>query len=136
MDSPQRIAPTTVRASFWLWIASVILSVIVVIVALASGQYANLDLGENAELARALAPWAAFAGIAIGGGLRVVCAIFLLRGHRWARIVLLIIAIISLLSGFSTVISGDIVALVVMLITIAAGVLMFAPASNAYFRRA
>jgi hypothetical protein len=128
--------PTTVRASFWLWIASVVISVIAVLVALASGQYTVLNVGGDAEIARAVAPWAVAGGVVIGGGLRVLFAVFLLRGKNWARIVLLIIAIITFLAGLGTVLSGDVFAILALIVTIVAAVLMYVSASNAYFRRA
>ena len=128
--------PTPVRASFWLWIASVVSSLIAAIVALSSGQYAAVDIGGNADVARAVAPWSLLGGAILGGALRVLFAVFLLRGKNWARIVLLIIAIITALAGIGTVLSGNIFAILALLVTIVAAVLMYVSSSNAYFRRA
>jgi hypothetical protein len=70
------------------------------------------------------------------GACRVLFAVFLLRGKNWARIVLLIIAIITALAGIGTLLSGDIFAILALVVTIVAAVLMYVPASNPYFRRA
>ena len=135
-DFSRAAVPTTVRASFWLWIASVVISVIAAVVAFASGQYMTANVGGDAEIARAVAPWALVGGVVLGGGLRVVFAIFLLRGKNWARIVLLIIAVITALAGIGPLLGGDILAILALVVTIVAAVLMYVSASNAYFRRA
>lgn len=134
-DLTRGTVPTTVRASFWLWIASVVISLIAAIVALSSGQYAEVNAGDNADVARAVAPWGLLGGAILGSALRVLFAVFLLRGKNWARIVLLIVAIITALAGTGTVIGGNVFALLALLVTIAAAVLMYVPSSNAYFRR-
>ena len=134
-DLSRAAVPTTVRASFWLWIASVVISAIAAVVALTSDQYMVANVGGNAEIARAVAPWALIGGVVLGGGLRVLFAVFLLRGKNWARIVLLIIAIITALAGIGTLLSGDIFAILALVVTIVAAVLMYVSASNAYFRR-
>lgn len=36
VDSPQRLTPTTARASFWLWITSVISVILVVLTTIAA----------------------------------------------------------------------------------------------------
>lgn len=134
-DLSRGAVPTTVRASFWLWIASVVISLIAAIVALTSGQFQGADIGDNADVARAVAPWGLMGGAVLGGALRVLFAVFLLRGKNWARIVLLIIAIITALAGLGTVLSGNAFAILALLVTIVAAVLMYVSSSNAYFRR-
>jgi hypothetical protein len=133
--SAQSTAPTTVTASFWLWIASVVVSAIAVILAFANGQYEMADAGADAQIARTVAPIAGIAGLVIGGGLRILFAVFMLRGRNWARIVLLILAVITAIAGFAAVATGGILELVATLVTIVAAVLMYLPASNAYFRK-
>jgi hypothetical protein len=73
--------------------------------------------------------------LVVGGGLRVLFAFFMLRGRNWARIVLLIVAVITVLASFTAILTGDIIQLVAPLIVAAAAVLMHLPASNAYFRK-
>lgn len=127
--------PTTVTASFWFWIISVLLSAMSTIIAIASGQYAVADAGGNAEVARAVAPAAAVGGLVIGGSLRVLFAVFMARGRNWARIVLLILAVITALSGIVAILSGGVLDILAVVATLVGAVLMYLPASNPYFRR-
>lgn len=135
VDSPQRAVPSTVRASFWLWIVSVVVSAIAVIVGIAGGQYAVVDVGGDEAVARAVAPIGAVIGLVIGGGLRVLFAIFMLRGRNWARIVLLILAILTAIGSISAIVSGSFLDVVAIVVTIIAAVLMYVSGSNGYFRR-
>src|SRR3546814_8287259 len=103
----QRAIPTTVTASFWLWIASVVVSVIAAIIAISSGQYVTTDAAEDTAAVRAAAPIVGLISVAIGAALRLIFAIFMYRGRHWARIVLLIVAIITAFAGVTAVLSGD-----------------------------
>lgn len=131
-------APNTVRTSFWLWIASVVISAISVIVAVVVGVPAVAGTSSSAT-SQAIAGGAvavtAIVGLVIGGGLRVLFAFFMLQGRNWARIVLLIVAILTLLAGFASILTGDFITLIALLVVIAATVMMFLPESNAYFRK-
>lgn len=131
----QRAIPTTVTASFWLWIASVVVSVIAAIIAISSGQYTAADVNGDAAVARAVAPIATLVGIALGAALRLIFAIFMYRGRNWARIVLLIVAVITAFAGVTAVLSGSVLEVFAVLVTIVAAVLMYVPSSNPYFRR-
>jgi hypothetical protein len=131
-------APSTVRASFWLWIASVVISAIAVIVALAIGvpeTVGTADGSSTGAVAGSAVVITAILSLVVGGGLRVLFAIFLLRGRNWARIVLVIIAAITVFGSVAAIATGDVIQLIVLLIVVAAAVLMFLPASNAYFRK-
>lgn len=130
--SPARTAPTVVTASFWLWIASAVISLLAFFLTLpvlldssaASGAYAGgLVVGS-------------IAGALLGAALRIVFAIFLLRGANWARIVLTVIGALVLLSLIPSAVAGDLLGILVALIAIAAGVLMWLPAARPHFRRA
>lgn len=127
--------PTTVTASFWFWIASVVFSAVSTIIAIAGGHYAVVDAGGDAQVANAVAPIAAVAALIIGGGLRALFAVFLLRGRRWARIVLLILAVITALAGVAAITNGGILDILTVVATLVGAVLMYLPASNIYFRR-
>lgn len=131
-------APSTVRASFWLWIASVVISAIAVVVTLAVGVPATVDTGSGTSattVSGTAVVITAVLSLVVGGGLRVLFAIFMLRGRNWARIVLLVVAAITVLAGFSAILTGDIIQLLALIIVIVAAVLMYLPASNAYFRK-
>ncbi|QCQ17366.1 hypothetical protein [Microbacterium sp. RG1] len=133
MDNAAR--PTTVTASFWLWMATVVLSAISIITSLANGSYDFADVGNDPQVAAAVGPAAAIIGLAIGAALRILFAVYMLRGRNWARIVLLILAIIAVLAGLPAFAAGNIVDILLVLVAIAAAVLMYLPASNPYFRR-
>lgn len=133
MDNTAR--PATVTASFWLWIASVALSAISILTSLANGTYAFVDVGGNQQVAAAVGPAAAIIGLAVGAALRILFAVYMLRGRNWARIVLLILAIIAVLAGIRAFAARDILDVLVVVVALAAAVLMYLPASNPYFRR-
>ncbi|MDR6200047.1 hypothetical protein QE374_001956 [Microbacterium sp. SORGH_AS428] len=133
MDNSAR--PTAVTASFWLWIASVALSAISILTSLANGSYAVVDVGGNAQVADAVGPAAAIIGLAGGAALRILFAVYMLRGRNWARIVLLILAIIAVLAGLPAFAAGNIVDILIVVVALAAAVLMYLPTSNPYFRR-
>lgn len=133
MDNTAR--PATVTASFWLWIASVVLSAISILTSLVNGTYAFIDIGGNQQVAAAVGPAAAIIGLAVGATLRILFAVYMLRGRNWARIVLLILAIIAVLAGLPAFATGNIVDILIVVVAIAAAVLMYLPASNPYFRR-
>ena len=135
MESANSAAPSTVRASFWLWIASVVLAVISGIVVLATGTEPRADVGDDAQVAAAVAPVVLSVGLLIGAGLRVLFAVFMYRGRNWARIVLLIVAILTTLGSISTILVGNVLDILTLVATVVAAVLMFVPASNPYFRR-
>ena len=114
------------------------------------GRFVQLDVTDDASVAAAVetvegATTASIPGsvvaitaivsLIIGGGLRVLFAVFMLRGRNWARIVLLIVAVITVLASFTAIVSGDVIQLIALLVVIVAAVLMYLPASNAYFRK-
>ncbi|MDY0828283.1 hypothetical protein SK224_03995 [Microbacterium sp. BG28] len=133
MDNTAR--PTTVTASFWLWIASVVLSAISILTSLANGSYAFVDVGDNPQVAAAVGPAATIIGLAVGAALRILFAVYMLRGRNWARIVLLILAIIAVLAGLPAFAAANIVDILIVVVVLAAAVLMYLPTSNPYFRR-
>jgi predicted anti-sigma-YlaC factor YlaD len=127
--------PATVAASFWLWIVTVVLSAISIITSLVNGSYDVADVGGNAQVAAAVGPATAIIGLAAGAALRILFAVYMLRGRNWARIVLLILAIIAVLAGLPAFATGNIVDILIVVVALTAAVLMYLPASNPYFRR-
>lgn len=127
-----RTVPTVITASFWLWIASTVVSLIAFAIT-APGLFS----GPTAD-----SPYAAgviagsIAGALLGAALRVFFAVFLLRGANWARIVLTIVGAIVLLGLLPSIVLGDLLSLLIALIAVAAGVLMWLPAARPHFRKA
>jgi hypothetical protein len=116
-----RDAPAILRASTYFWLASALVSgvipAIVMVVRPPDPILFAVSLGL-VLLMTALQGWAAFR---------------LLRGERWARFVLSVVAVLSLGGAFSAVPTPLVVAGLVL--TIAGAVLMWMPASGAYIRR-
>lgn len=142
--APTRI-PTTVNTAFWLYIASAVLSVIggIVTIATASSgraaiirqlQTSNVNLhGQNIDTLASAA-----VGVAIGVSIVtlifwavvfVLFAFFMRRGANWARIVLLVLTVVSLVNfrpGFPF-------GLIQVIASIVAVILIFLRPSSAWF---
>lgn len=128
LSAAARTAPTVITASFWLWIASTVVSLIAFAILLPGLFGGAPDAGGIAA--------GSVAGAIIGSALRVFLAIYLLRGANWARIVLTVIAGVVLLTGIPSLLTGDLLGLLVILIVVVAAVLMWLPAARPHFRRA
>ncbi|QDZ15655.1 hypothetical protein [Humibacter ginsenosidimutans] len=139
--APAAKRPGTVTAAYVIWLIGAILSLIGAIFALVIGIVA-------------LTGGAVFGGIygAAAGSIVLMFAIFVFvlaiieliivnrmrDGRNWARITLTVLGILSLLgtaapwvsSGWNSSSSGGVVGFVIVLLAI---ILMFLPASNAYF---
>ncbi len=127
----RRTAPTALVASFWLWIASAAISLLAFFLTLAglvTGPAAEGGVGGGLIAL-------SVAGALIGAAVRVVCAIFLLRGANWARIILSVVAGLLLVSLLPVLIAGDIVSVVIFLMAVVAAVLMWLPSTRPHFRR-
>lgn len=118
--------PTSVTISFVLWLLTVLIGIIGGIVSLFSS-------GSQVE------GMASGTAVVIGGIIGIVIAlvqlfiVFRMRdGRNWARIVLLVLAILQVLGVVS---AFSIVGTIGLIAVIIATILMFLPASNAYFRR-
>ena len=102
------------------WIAAIIS--IIAAVGLILGAFATLDSGVRDEINNALSS-EGVTGISAGaitGGvfiaglvvaaiavIRVIVAMSLARGHNWARILITVFAILSLLGGIGTLLGGN-----------------------------
>ncbi|MEY9852389.1 putative membrane protein [Leifsonia sp. EB41] len=140
--TPTRI-PTTVNTAFWLYIASAVLSVIGGIVTIASAssnraaiirqlQTQNLH-GQNIDTLATAA-----IGVAIGLSIItlifwaivfVLFAFFMRRGANWARIVLTILTVVSLLN----ILPGFPFGLIQVIASIVAVILIWLRPSSAWF---
>jgi hypothetical protein len=141
--------PSTVSTAFWLYVAGAAVGVVSVLV----GAIVGIGLIQSGQLPGALPPGspevspgllnAALAvGVTIGivvGLLSVVAyvlfAVPMRRGANWARIVLTVLSSIAFVSGLAGLIGPgpNLLNLLVSVIVVVAAVLMYVPASNAYF---
>ncbi|MCS5718685.1 hypothetical protein N1027_11125 [Herbiconiux sp. CPCC 205763] len=137
-DEPALLAsPLEVKISFWLWIAEGILTVIGGLgFALIAGAIPLVVGVENSEAA-ALVGLFITAGvlIALVAVLRIVCAVFMLRGRVWARNTLTVLGVIGLVGVYYEFLSNPGTAIAHALVAVVAIVTMYLPNSNAYFRR-
>lgn len=131
LTTAARTAPTVITVSFWLWIASTVVSLIAFALlapGLLSGPTADTPYAGGVVAG-------SIGGALIGAALRVFLAVFLLRGANWARIVLTVIGVVVLFAGIPSILTGDLLGLLAMLIVIVAAVLMWLPSARQHFRR-
>lgn len=144
-DSGKPPVPKEVRISFWAWMVSAVMSFAAgVQIAtdkegfirefVAVSANSTIPAGELRRLAEV-----GFTGMLVGifgFGLLYVLFVFKMRaGRNWARIVLAALAVLGLLSQGVLTGTTDLLALVSVLISVVGLVMMFMPASNAYFNR-
>ncbi len=141
--------PSSVDAAFWLYVAGAGVGLISVAV----GAVVGIGLIQSGRLPGALPPGspdvspglltAALAvGVTIGivVGLLSIAAYVLFavpmrRGANWARIVLTVLSSIAFVSGLAGLIGPgpNLLNLLVSVLVVVAAVLLYVPASNAYF---
>ncbi|MCC9198466.1 hypothetical protein QNO08_02565 [Arthrobacter sp. zg-Y820] len=137
--------PKQVDISFWLLIASLVLSIISVpfgIAALnspearATAQRQLEAQGAAVDLDAAIAAGTILVVViaVISAVVTLLVAIFIRKGYNWARIVLTVFAVISLLN-FTDLSAANLVAIVSTLLTIAATVLLYLNPAPAYFNQ-
>lgn len=112
--------PKGLRTSSYLWLASAILACIQPVVLIVTREASVVLLAGGLILLLFTA-------------IQIRAALGLLRGQRWARIVLSILAILALGGVFNIALTP--LAVAVLILTIAASVLMWMPASSGYIRQ-
>ena len=130
--------PPQVNAAFWLYIAGAALSLVALIISLATvGSLKSTLMQQQSGLSDS----AANAAIGISVTLAVVFgilyiaayvlfAVFMRRGANWARIVLLIVTVLSLFG----VLGGYGVGAARVIVGVIATILIFLKPANEYFR--
>lgn len=129
------------------WIAAIFS--IIAGVGLLLGAAATLNSDVRNEISSVLdqegitgvSPGAISAGVFIGGLvvmgiaiIRVIVAVSLARGHNWARILISVFVILSLLGGIGALIGGQWIALVSIAIEVIILWLMWNSSSSAYIK--
>ncbi|NJC23393.1 putative membrane protein [Arthrobacter pigmenti] len=114
--------PKEVNWAFWLIIAAGVVSLISAFIPIDSSQVPS-------ELQSTIA------GFAIGGGIvalaiYVLLAVFIRKGHNWARITATVLAALSLVGLFT----GSILGIVSILLGVVGVVLCYLKQSNPYFK--
>lgn len=134
MESPPREAPAQVRGAFFCWIAVTLIGLIgglLLTLGAGSALFAGIDEAENESTAVLTA-----AGVvAIVFGLVQLWLAFRMKaGANWARITLTVLGALSLASMWGGS-GGGVFNWVYLVLLVPGIVLMFVPASSAWFIR-
>ncbi len=138
--------PSSVSTAFWLYIAgagvglvSVVIGAVVGIQRIRSGGLPG-SLPPGTEVSPEVLNAALAVGVALGIAVGLVSvaayvlfALVMRRGANWARIVLTVLSAIALVSGLVGLLALNVVNLLVSALVVTAAVLLYRPASNAYF---
>jgi hypothetical protein len=132
-------APTTVQASFWLWVVTVVISLVGAVVgftqrdaALAALRSANVQNLTDAQIQAAVTLGLAVAAVfaIVFAGLYLLFAFKARAGRNWARITLTVLTVLRLLSLIA---GSNLLAVISVVVAVVAVVLLFLPASNQFF---
>lgn len=129
--SPAR--PLTVTVGFWLLLLGLVYEAVLQIIAILefpAALAANSDAEAAASFTTIFVVAEVFTGLVIL--LELIFLFPLLRGKNWARILVTILEVLSL---WGVVRDPDVVAAIAGVISVVALVLLWLPASNAYFRK-
>ncbi|MBB5954727.1 hypothetical protein FHS29_001297 [Saccharothrix tamanrassetensis] len=132
--------PKEVQASFWIWIAGAVLSVVGALLALTQREEiarALRDSPQSGQLSPAefdaAVTFSLLFAVAIGvvfAGLYVLFAFKARAGRNWARVVLTVLTALGLLS---LLFGPSLFGVVTSLLSVVAVVLLYMPNSKAYF---
>ena len=125
--------PTVVTVAFWLWIVSVVVALVAFALSVSTLVSSSSTLQGPAGAGFIAG---SFAAPFIGAALRIVFAIFLLRGANWARIVLTVLGALIVLSSLFSLFTGNLIVLVELVAVVVAVVLSWLPSAKPFFGRA
>lgn len=135
-SSPAAV-PAQVNAAFWLYIAGAALSLVALIIALATIGPVTAQLQRNGTLSGSAASAAVGVSVTISVvfgilyiAAYVLFAVFMRRGANWARIVLLVVTVLSLFG----VLGGYGVGAARVVVGVIATILIFIKPASEYFR--
>jgi hypothetical protein len=138
-----------VNAAFWLYVAgagmglvSVLVEAVVGLQQVESGQLAGQVSSLGTDVSPSVITTALAVAVALGVAIGlisvvayVVFAWLMRRGANWARIVLTVLSSIALVSGVVGLLPPpNLLNLLVSVLVVGAAVLLYVPASNAYFQ--
>ena len=142
---PQVRRPGTVEAAFWIYLVSGVLTLALTLLVFTqagkqaiqnavrqSGSTQNMSEDQLVQTAQIVAVAAAVIGLAIA----LLFAFKMRAGRNWARIVLTVFAVLSLLSLFGVRTGTSFTDFIGPIVSLVALVLMWLPASNEYFAAA
>jgi len=122
--------PGTVTAAFVLWIIAAIVGLVSAILAfVAFGAGGAVTGGLTGGVAIAVGVFALIVAI-----IQVIIVFKMRDGRNWARIVLTILGILSIVSNINSGVQGQGFSWVTLIVTLIAVILMYVGGANAYFR--
>jgi hypothetical protein len=146
-EASRAAVPSSVNVAFWLYVAgaalglvSVVVGAVVGIQRIRSGELPGRVIPPGTDVSPSVITTALAVGVALGIAVGVlsitayvVFALLMRRGANWSRIVLTVLSAIALVSGLVGLLALNLLNLLVSALVIAAAVLLWVPASNAYF---
>lgn len=130
-------APKQVNAAFWLYIACAVLSLVGMIIVLASMGSMTSRLQQSGQVSGSTASAAVGIGVTLNVifgilfiAAYVLFAVFMRRGANWARIVLLIVTALSIFG----VLGGYGIGALQLILGVVATILIFIRPASEYFR--
>lgn len=126
--------PTTVTVSFFLWLITILLSIVGAILVIALSGSAGIAEGTDTAAGTGTGVYVTAGIITIVLAVVELIVVFKMRaGRNWARIVLLVLAVLQIASTATQGGSGNVSSWGGIVFVIIATVLMFLPTSNPYF---
>ncbi|ROR82706.1 hypothetical protein SAMN06295974_2802 [Plantibacter flavus] len=135
MTIGKKTVPTPIAVSFWLWVVVAVLLVITGIITATSPAEQAAATSLKLPVPTEVMTISSGIGSIIGAALHVLFAWFMVQGRNWARVVLTIFGVLSVLGSIASIFVGSILAIVVVIVTIGAVVEMYLPAARAHFSR-
>ncbi|MEY9951005.1 hypothetical protein [Leifsonia sp. EB34] len=130
-------APKQVNTAFWLYIACAVLSLVGMIIVLASMGSMTTRLQQSGQVSGGTASAAVGIGVTLNVifgilfiAAYVLFAVFMRRGANWARIVLLIVTVLSL----PGILGGYGIGALQVVLGVIATILVFIKPASEYFR--
>lgn len=128
--------PTTVTASFYLWLINVVLGLIGAVMLFVLSGSAEVAGATETTAAIGTAVFITAAVIAVVLAVVQLVVVFQMNaGKNWARIVLLVLAALQVVGAIAGAATASWTSWLGLAATVLAAVLMFLPASNPYFRK-
>jgi low temperature requirement protein LtrA len=135
MNIGKKSVPTPIAISFWLWVVVAVLLVISGILTATSPAEQAAATRLNLPVPTEVMTISSGIGSFIGAALHVLFAWFMAQGRNWARVILTIFGVLSVLGSIASIFVGNILAIIVVIVTIVAVVEMYLPAARAHFSR-
>jgi len=125
--------PATVTAAFWIWLMSAFVGVFSIVNVVVAGSVLSAAAAGETDAWVALITTSILiaAVLAVGTIVQIIAAVMFRDGARWARVLLVVAAVLSSAGVFAS--PDEVVSWVFLVANVVALVLSFLPASNEFF---